>query len=70
MSDKILESCGVLDKVKKVLEDANIPYDVFVEIKQNPTVKNCKDGLTAFNAAGADFIVAVGGGSVISYSYN
>ncbi len=65
VSDKILESCGVLDKVKKVLEDANIPYDVFVEIKQNPTVKNCKDGLTAFNAAGADFIVAVGGGSVI-----
>jgi lactaldehyde reductase len=65
VSDKILESCGVLDKVKKVLEDANIAYDVFVEIKQNPTVKNCKDGLAAFNAAGADFIVAVGGGSVI-----
>ena len=65
VSDKVLEGCGVLDKVKKVLEDANIPYDVFVEIKQNPTVKNCKDGLAAFNAAGADFIVAVGGGSVI-----
>lgn len=65
VSDKILESCGVLDKVKKVLDDANIPYDVYVDIKQNPTVKNCKEGLVAFNKAGADFIVAVGGGSVI-----
>lgn len=65
VSDKILESCGVLDKVKKVLDDANIPYDVYVDIKQNPTVKNCKEGLVVFNKAGADFIVAVGGGSVI-----
>ena len=65
VSDKILETCGVLDKVKEVLEGANIPYEVFTDLKQNPTIKNCKDGLEAFNKAGADFIVAVGGGSVI-----
>ena len=65
VSDKILETCGVLDKVKEVLERANIPYEVFTDLKQNPTIKNCKDGLEAFNKAGADFIVAVGGGSVI-----
>lgn len=65
VSDKILETCGVLDKVKEVLEGANIPYEVFTDLKQNPTIKNCKDGLEAFNKAGADFLVAVGGGSVI-----
>ena len=68
VSDKILETCGVLDKVKEVLESANIPYEVFTDLKQNPTIKNCKDGLEAFNKAGADFIVAVGGGSVIDTS--
>ena len=68
VSDKILETCGVLDKVKEVLEGANIPYEVFTDLKQNPTIKNCKDGLEAFNKAGADFIVAVGGGSVIDTS--
>ena len=48
VSDKILETCGVLDKVKEVLEGANIPYEVFTDLKQNPTIKNCKDGLEAF----------------------
>lgn len=65
VSDKILASCGVLDKVKEVLDKAEIAYEEFTEIKQNPTVKNCKDGLEAFNRAGADFLIAVGGGSVI-----
>lgn len=65
VSDKILASCGVLDKVKEVLNNAGIAYEEFTEIKQNPTVKNCKDGLEAFNKAGADFLIAVGGGSVI-----
>ena len=65
VSDKILASCGVLDKVKEVLDKAEIAYEEFTEIKQNPTVKNCKDGLETFNKAGADFLIAVGGGSVI-----
>lgn len=65
ISDKVLESAGVLKKVKDVLDKAKIPYDVFLDIKQNPTIKNCKDGLKAFNESGADFLIAVGGGSVM-----
>ena len=65
VSDKVLDSCGVLKKVKDVLDGANIAYDVFLDIKQNPTIKNCKDGLAKFNESGADFLIAVGGGSVI-----
>lgn len=65
VSDGVLAKVGVLDKVKEVLDKANIAYETFTEIKQNPTIKNCKDGLAAYNNAGADFIIAVGGGSVI-----
>lgn len=65
VSDKVLAECGVLGKVKEVLENAGIAYEEFTDIKQNPTIKNCKDGLAAFNSTGADFIIAVGGGSVI-----
>lgn len=65
VSDSVLNECGVLGKVKEVLDNSNISYDLFIDIKQNPTIKNCKDGLAAYNNAGADFIIAVGGGSVI-----
>ena len=65
VSDKVLAECGVLGKVKEVLENAGIAYEEFTDIKQNPTIKNCKDGLAAFNSVKADFIIAVGGGSVI-----
>ena len=57
VSDRVLASCGVLDKVKKVLNNAGIAYDEFLEIKQNPTIKNCQDGLEAFKKSGADFII-------------
>lgn len=63
VSDKVLAECGVLGKVKEVLNKAEIAYEEFTDIKQNPTIKNCKDGLEAFNKVGADFIIAVGGGS-------
>lgn len=65
VSDKVLAECGVLGKVKEVLNKAEIAYEEFTDTKQNPTIKNCKDGLEAFNKVGADFIIAVGGGSVI-----
>ena len=65
VSDKVLAECGVLGKVKEVLNKAEIAYEEFTDIKQNPTIKNCKDGLEAFNKVGADFIIAIGGGSVI-----
>ena len=59
VSDRVLASCGVLDKVKDVLNKAGISYDEFLEIKQNPTIKNCQDGLEAFKKSGADFIIAL-----------
>ncbi len=65
VSDKVLDSCGVLKKVKDVLDNADIAYEIFLDIKQNPTIKNCKDGLAKFNESGADFLIAVGGGSVM-----
>lgn len=62
-TDKDLVKFGVADKVLKVLADAGIPYEVFCDIKPNPTVTNVKAGVAAFAASGADFILAIGGGS-------
>lgn len=65
VTDKDLIKFGVAEKVLSVLDTARIPYEVFSEIKQNPTVKNVKDGLVAYTGSGADFILAIGGGSSI-----
>lgn len=62
-TDKDLIKFGVADKVLKVLADAGIPYEVFSDIKPNPTTSNVKAGVAAFAASGADFIIALGGGS-------
>ncbi len=62
-TDKDLIKFGVADKVVDVLRQANIPYEIFSEIKPNPTVSNVKAGVEAFAKSGADFILAIGGGS-------
>lgn len=62
-TDKDLIKFGVADKVLKVLEGAGVPYEIFSEIKPNPTVSNVKAGVEAFAKSGADFIIAIGGGS-------
>ena len=62
-TDKDLIKFGVADKVLDVLRQANIPYEIFSEIKPNPTVSNVKAGVEAFAKSGADFILAIGGGS-------
>ena len=67
-TDKDLIKFGVADKVLKVLEKANIPYTIFSEIKPNPTVSNVKAGVKTFAESGADFILAIGGGSSIDTS--
>lgn len=64
-TDKDLIRFGVADKVLEVLRNASIPYEVFSEIKPNPTVSNVKAGVEAFAQSGADFILAIGGGSSI-----
>ena len=62
VSDKSLVEAGVTAKVEEVLNKANIPYDLYDEIKPNPTVKNVTDGVEACRNSCADLIVAVGGG--------
>ena len=64
-SDPDLIRFGVTKKVTDVLEDAGISYEIFSEIKANPTIENVKSGVAAFAASGADCIIAVGGGSAI-----
>lgn len=56
---------GLTRRVTDVLDSAGLPYEIFSDIKPNPTIENVQAGVAAFKAAGADFIVAVGGGSPI-----
>ena len=63
VADKDLIKFGTVKMVTDKLKD--IPYEVFSDFKANPTVTNVKDGIAAYEKAGADFIIAVGGGSAI-----
>ena len=62
-SDPDLLKFGVTKKVADVLEKADIPYEIYSEIKPNPTIGNVQTGVAAFKASGADCIIAIGGGS-------
>ena len=62
-SDPDLIKFGVTKKVTDILDNADIPYEIFSEIKANPTIENVQAGVAAFKASGADCIVAIGGGS-------
>lgn len=64
-SDPDLIKFGVTKKVLDVLEEANLEYTVFSDIKPNPTIENVLSGVEAYKASGASVIVAVGGGSSI-----
>lgn len=65
VSDKALVEAGVTAKIEDVLNRADIPYELYSEIKPNPTIKNVLDGVEACTNSRADLIVAVGGGSSI-----
>lgn len=65
VTDKGLIQFGVAKMVTDVLDEAAVAYDVFSEVKPNPTVKNVQDGVAAFKASGADLLVAIGGGSAM-----
>ena len=62
-SDPDLLKFGVTKKVTDVLENAGIPYEIYSQIKANPTIENVQTGVAAFKTSGADCIVAIGGGS-------
>lgn len=65
VTDKDLIRFGVAEKIEEVLRNAGIPYEIFSDLKANPTITNVKNGVAAFKTAGADFIIALGGGSSI-----
>lgn len=65
VTDKSLMEFKVATKVLKVLDDAKIAYAVFDDVKPNPTIENVQSGVAAFKAAGADFIISIGGGSAM-----
>lgn len=63
VTDKGLCDVGVPQKVTALLDAAGIPYELYNDIKPNPTIENVQNGIAAFKACGADCIVAIGGGS-------
>ena len=62
-TDPDLLKFGVTAKVTDILDNAGIAYTVYSKIKPNPTIQNVQEGVAAFQACGADAIVAIGGGS-------
>lgn len=62
-SDPDLIKFGVTGKVTDVLDKAGLAYEIYSDIKANPTIENVQNGVAAFKAAKADYIVAIGGGS-------
>jgi len=62
-SDPDLLKFGVTKKVTDILDAADIAYEIYSNIKPNPTIENVQTGVEAFKASGADCIVAIGGGS-------
>lgn len=62
-SDPDLIKFGVTKKVTDVLDEAGLAYEIYSDIKANPTIQNVQNGVAAFKSAEADYIVAIGGGS-------
>ncbi|MDO4739607.1 MAG: iron-containing alcohol dehydrogenase, partial [Eubacteriales bacterium] len=62
-SDPDLIKFGVTAKVTDLLDKAGMAYEVYSNIKPNPTIENVQTGVAAYKASGADFIIAIGGGS-------
>ena len=62
-SDPDLVRFGVTKRVTDLLEQNGIPYELYSDIKPNPTIENVQHGVDAFRASGADFMITIGGGS-------
>lgn len=62
-SDPDLIKFGVTAKITDILDTNSIAYELYSEIKPNPTIENVQTGVAAFKASGADCIIAIGGGS-------
>ena len=62
-SDPDLIKFGVTKKVTDVLDNAGLAYEIYSNIKPNPTIENVQTGVEAFKKSGADYLIAIGGGS-------
>ena len=62
-SDPDLVKFNVTQKVTLLLDEAGVDYELFTDIKPNPTIENVQNGVKALHAAKADYIIAIGGGS-------
>ena len=67
-SDPDLIKFGVTKKVIDVLDNAGFAYEIYSNIKPNPTIENVQTGVKAFKESGADYIIAIGGGSSMDTS--
>lgn len=65
VTDKGLLKVGTVKMVTDIMDEAGFPYEIFSEVKPNPTVTNVKQGIEAFKTSGADCLVAIGGGSAM-----
>ena len=65
VTDKDLIKYHVVNKVTDILIKNSILFEIFDEVKPNPTISNVKDGILAFKESKADFILAIGGGSAM-----
>ena len=59
---------GVIAHVTDILDEAGLEYAIYSDIKPNPTIENVVEGVAAFKAAGADYLIAIGGGSPMDTS--
>ena len=64
-SDPDLIKFGVTKKVTDLLDAKGMAYEIYSDIKPNPTIENVKNGVAAYKASGADYMIAIGGGSSI-----
>ena len=62
-SDPDLIKFGVTKKVTDVLDNVGLAYEIYSNIKPNPTIENVQTGVAAFKKSGADYLIAIGGGS-------
>ena len=62
-TDPDLVKFGVTGKVTALLDEAGMAYEVYSDIKPNPTIENVKSGVAAYKASGADYMITIGGGS-------
>ena len=69
-SDPDLIKFNVTKKVTDVLDEAGLVYEIYSNIKANPTIENVQTGVAAFKASGADYLIAIGGGSSMDKAWH